>query len=623
MPTDAQNAYMADTFSADPTTYSSGDTTQPASGQDDSQPAPTTADATFVPAATGAATGETAAQTAGDDSSGQDADAAPIKPTLSVKTNGDGTFTLSGSGFVGNTAYIRAVGTGAKDYAYGQAWGSTPVSGGSFNVTTPDVCGTEGGDRFFSANDGRPDPTDKATGTLWSNTVKVSCPNAGGGGGDDPGDDPSDPAPSDPAPSDPPPSDPGAGNTDPSAGPDTNAASGSTATAPAGAATLPSGSTQAGTDAPAGTRPSEMIAGASGVQYSTGENTAAAGEQGGDFADSSRSSAQSNAGAAHSYYNDGSNPMQSPNLGSSAGFALRYAVGFLCVNYRANSGFSNLADIAEYSRPNSAYLRAFSGMAKSQQFNDPNRADIISNITSWTTKLAGDLPPGTQGELVVVFQGHGAHGSFFACDTGEVTTSDMMGLARAAEASRVSLTFVMDACFSGGAVPAFQDHAADSVDSGVTTNVEGAHQMSSVANHDHAEALRDQMAWARELILFSSAVARHGDTLNGIVQQIEATNDPHDWDAAMTENQALIQLIQSMQNQYTTNMHFANDPEMHLDQIGSAFPVILSKLNAVRPNTSFDYTNDWTGPIGHFQDQVSDGANRVLVLLQHRAQAGG
>lgn len=134
-----------------------------------------------------------AEQAAGDSASaGQNAGAADAKPALSVKSNGDGTFVLSGSGFVGTTAYIRVVGTRAKDYAYGQAWGSAPIANGSFSATTPDVCGVEGGDRFFSANDARPDKSD-ATGTLWSNTVKTSCPSAGGGGDDPPDDPPSDP----------------------------------------------------------------------------------------------------------------------------------------------------------------------------------------------------------------------------------------------------------------------------------------------------------------------------------------------------------------------------------------------------------------------------------------------
>ena len=44
----------------------------------------------------------------------QSAGAADVKPILSVKANGDGTFVLSGSGFVGDTAYVRAVGTGRR-----------------------------------------------------------------------------------------------------------------------------------------------------------------------------------------------------------------------------------------------------------------------------------------------------------------------------------------------------------------------------------------------------------------------------------------------------------------------------------------------------------------------------
>jgi hypothetical protein len=362
-----------------------------------------------------------------------------------------------------------------------------------------------------------------------------------------------------------------------------------------------------------------MVAGASGVQYSYGENTNQTAAEGGDFAEGSRANAAENDHSrTSSGYRDGSNPMQSPSLGSSGDFALRYGIGFLCSTYPR--GWGNLGDIAQYSRPSSTYLRAFSGLARTQQYTNPSRGQVLTEIGKWVRTLSGALPAGAQGELTVSFQGHGAHGSFFTSDGKEITAAQLRTIGDAATRSRVSITFVLDACFSGGAVPEFQDGAADSVDGRVNRNVEGAGQMSSEDNHRRAEELRDQMAHARELILFSRAVARHGDTLNGLIQTIESQNTEAAWNAAMAENRAIIQLVQSMQNQFRTNMHFGSNPQMRLEQITRAFDTVLAYLNGVQPQTSFDY-DQWTGAIGRFHDQISDGANRIIQLLQRESRA--
>jgi predicted GNAT family acetyltransferase len=364
-------------------------------------------------------------------------------------------------------------------------------------------------------------------------------------------------------------------------------------------------------------RPSEIVAGASGVQYSYGENTAQTDEDGGDFAEGSRKNAEANDHSkAYSGYNDGSNPMQSPNLAKPGGFAVRYGIGFLCSKYP--KGWNNLEDIAEYSKPNSKFLKAFAGMTKSQQYKNPTKGQVLAEIPKWAGALAKALPPGGQGELVVTFQGHGAHGSFYASDGGEITASQMLNLAKQGEKLRVSTTYVMDACFSGGAVPQFQDHAADFVDKKVDQNVEGKGQVCSEDNHRNAEQLRDQMAHAQELIQFSSTIAQHGDKLNALIQTIEANETTAAWDAAMAENSAIIKLIQAEKVQFGTNMDFGNDPRMQLEKIASAFDTVLSTLNAIKPYTSFDYTQ-WTGSIGKFQDQISDGGNRIIKLIQQQA----
>jgi hypothetical protein len=132
--------------------------------------------------------GEAAAADAGNSSA----------PVISVSTKGDGSFVITGSGFVTNTTvHIRVV-----DDALTTLWFDTGSDGqGKINFPVSGICKLPG-NLHFSANDGRPDPSD-LTGTLWSNTVTASCPNQPA----DPGDDPDDPdppdnptPPSDPAP---------------------------------------------------------------------------------------------------------------------------------------------------------------------------------------------------------------------------------------------------------------------------------------------------------------------------------------------------------------------------------------------------------------------------------------
>jgi hypothetical protein len=383
--------------------------------------------------------------------------------------------------------------------------------------------------------------------------------------------------------------------------------------------TAPSPPPVATTCSAAPVRPSEMVSGASGVQYSTGENTYQADESGGDFADGSRKSAQSNTHTSgFDSYKDGSNPMQSPDLATKGQFTLRYGIGFLCSTYPA-SWNANLSDIADYSKPNSKFLKAFSGMNKTQQYTNPKKAEVVAGIQKWTAALAKDLGGCGQGELVVTFQGHGAHGSFFASDGNEFTSTWMLTLAKAAEKSRVSITFVMDACFAGGAVPGFQDHAAESIDRDITENVGGKGQVCSPENDANAGKLRDQMIHATELIEFSRTVAAHGDQLDSLIQDLQSNETIAAWDAAIAENKVIIQMLESEQVQFETNMHFADDPRFQLGAISQAFDDALATLKSISPGTCYSY-DDWTDAIGKFEDQVGDGANRILSVVNEESK---
>lgn len=95
-----------------------------------------------------------------------------VKPQISVKANGDGTFTVTGSGFVpGATVNIRVADEFLDPNVFFNT--SADASGKVTGFNTPDIC-EKSGSLFFSANDGRTDKTD-LTGTLWSNTVETTC----------------------------------------------------------------------------------------------------------------------------------------------------------------------------------------------------------------------------------------------------------------------------------------------------------------------------------------------------------------------------------------------------------------------------------------------------------------
>lgn len=92
------------------------------------------------------------------------------KPSIVVQSNGDGSFVVSGSNFSPNTTvHIRVV-----DAALTTVWfHHTSTQDGKVEYPTGRICQLPG-QLFFSANDGRNDPTD-LTGTLWSNTVTTTC----------------------------------------------------------------------------------------------------------------------------------------------------------------------------------------------------------------------------------------------------------------------------------------------------------------------------------------------------------------------------------------------------------------------------------------------------------------
>lgn len=96
---------------------------------------------------------------------------APVPPVIAVQSKGDGSFVVSGSGFLAtHQVTIRIV-----DGAFGKSLVLTSTSdaaGKLLDFPTGKICKSPG-QLFFSANDGRLDPPSH---DLFSNTVTVSCP---------------------------------------------------------------------------------------------------------------------------------------------------------------------------------------------------------------------------------------------------------------------------------------------------------------------------------------------------------------------------------------------------------------------------------------------------------------
>ncbi len=100
-------------------------------------------------------------------------------PNIRVSTAGS-TVTVTGSGFTsGSTVHIRV----ADDQANEGFFDQSAEGDGTLNaqLTIPCIVGLP---LHFSANDGRPNPED-VTGTLWSNTFTLPCPDSGDGSGSD------------------------------------------------------------------------------------------------------------------------------------------------------------------------------------------------------------------------------------------------------------------------------------------------------------------------------------------------------------------------------------------------------------------------------------------------------
>ena len=125
-----------------------------------------------------------AAGAAGDAETATGAAADGRAPTIAVKSNGDGTFVITGSGFVANSPALISATDRQADREYGVAQAD---GGGAFSFTTRNICPSPP-PLTFIATSGVGSKTDR-TDWIWSNIVQTACPADSGkdpGSGDDP-----------------------------------------------------------------------------------------------------------------------------------------------------------------------------------------------------------------------------------------------------------------------------------------------------------------------------------------------------------------------------------------------------------------------------------------------------
>ena len=94
-------------------------------------------------------------------------------PTITVRSNGDGSFKVSGSGFLPPTAKVNIL-IGDGTFRNPLVMTATAENGTLADFPTGKICQVPGRNLFFEATDGRMDPANHKT--VMSNTVELTCP---------------------------------------------------------------------------------------------------------------------------------------------------------------------------------------------------------------------------------------------------------------------------------------------------------------------------------------------------------------------------------------------------------------------------------------------------------------
>jgi hypothetical protein len=374
------------------------------------------------------------------------------------------------------------------------------------------------------------------------------------------------------------------------------------------------------------TATSEVISGASGLMYSQGNLTETTAGLGEDFGKGVRENAYFNITGDQNgeLGTRGSAPMQSPRLKSGRTFARRHGLGFLCWDY-SKSGMNNLADVKEYQTPGSAYLKAFNGMDKTKQIENPTSQEMVDHMLHAIKDLAayGMGTPGHSeewGELVVSFQGHGGNGIIYGVDGNKLKPSILAQLADAAEKRQVSLTLVLDGCFTGQAVEVFQNRVADAADTCV------AAAEAAGAAPEKAALWKRKMAMARRMIKFSRVFSKFSDQLRDVESAmknpkgVDQPSPAHGVERAARAMADAVLLLSAMRDQLAPELATPMPGGPDLQSLCLAFEAKIRVCQAPPPKTEKAYRS-WMGEIGHMRDRVSDTANLLLEAVDREARA--
>jgi len=100
------------------------------------------------------------------------------QPVISLQGGANGSDRITGHGFLPNAPVTIRVTNRQLNQVFVETIGGrriTSTPSGTLDVTLAGFCKIQGDELFFTANDGRPNPADKATGTLWSNAATTRC----------------------------------------------------------------------------------------------------------------------------------------------------------------------------------------------------------------------------------------------------------------------------------------------------------------------------------------------------------------------------------------------------------------------------------------------------------------
>jgi hypothetical protein len=371
---------------------------------------------------------------------------------------------------------------------------------------------------------------------------------------------------------------------------------------------------------------SEVISGASGTMYSTGKLTETTAGMGEDFGRGARENAFFNITGDQdgALGVKGSVPMQSPRMKSGRQFARRHGLGFLCWDYR-RSGMSDLADVKAYQTPGSAYLKAFAGMDRSRQIENPTAQGMVDHVVQAVKELAAYSigTPGRGddwGELVVSFQGHGGKGAIYGVDGKRLTPTLLAKLADYAEDYQVSLTLVLDGCFTGQAVEAFQNRVAAAADTCV------AAAEAAGAGPEKAAEWKRKMALARRLIKFNRVLGQFSDQMRDVEsamknpQGINLPSPAAGVERAGRTRADAVLLLSAMKEPIDAEAGTPLPGGPDLAALSQALAAKIRLCQGPTPKNHREFLS-WVGEMGHLQDRVSDTANLLLETVDSEARA--